>query len=206
MDVWETKRRKHGLFSWIIETVDRKYSKILPPPNIWHRYFWLVTKRKVVSWKPRRVLEIDIKRDIKKTGWKGMDIWLRRGRGQSTHRNEPSYSVKFARYLDKLRHHKLPEKKSAPLNKLHVFSLTQHTFILTQLVTVTCALHVPACTYIRSKKEWKSVLPNKIMALVHITQTSRCLSMQLRVTKFRTLRKYVWYQSVCIVRWWWYLF
>jgi len=32
------------------------------------------------------------------------------------------------------------------LNGLHLFILTQHSFILTQIVTLTCVLHVLVCT------------------------------------------------------------
>jgi hypothetical protein len=32
------------------------------------------------------------------------------------------------------------------VNKLHLFSPTQHKFILIQIVTFTCVLHVSACT------------------------------------------------------------
>jgi len=34
-----------------------------------------------------------------------------------------------------------------PLNKSHLFSLKQHKFLEIQLITLTCMLHVPLCTY-----------------------------------------------------------
>ena len=49
----------------IIETVDIKQSKILPPFNNRNGYVWLETKRKYAIWKPRRIGKDDIKRDIK---------------------------------------------------------------------------------------------------------------------------------------------
>ena len=36
--------------------------------------------------------------------------------------------------------------KYAMFNKPHLFILTQHRFIVIQLITVTCILHVSACT------------------------------------------------------------
>jgi hypothetical protein len=111
---------------------------------------------------------------------------LRRGRGQSKHHNEPSYSTKCVWYLDKLRYYKIPKKKLCYPEQI---TLTQSN--TTQVYfnfKLMCALHVPACTYIRSKKEWKSVL-NKIMAQVHITQIWKRLLMQLRVIRVQYLKK-----------------
>jgi hypothetical protein len=118
-----------------------------------------------------------------------MGIWLRRGRGQSKHRNEPSYSVKSAWYLDQLRHYKMLEKKLFyPVHTTRTQSNTTQVYFNSISYTYVCPV-CSACTYIRSKRDWKSVLLNKIMSLFYITQISRRLLMQLRVTRLHDLKK-----------------